>query len=257
MKLNMSYSFERLRFHFIEHAVKRVSQDGNVTSTVITSLQQELQRGLSEEEVQHLNDHLGLLYSETDKLLRSRTPQDIPSRYGVIELWGYQQISTLHPDTYIHHEQPTQKDFEQNFVLPDGEIWAWNVFYTFTGPYYGIQTNANGQSATCFVELGDLEFVLQSAEMLKNFANCEVLGDLNTDDLDLFTLEADECAQISQTFQQQQDAIAEALSPLIQERQQAKELINQWQIPLKAAQNQGIAQFKRGRQFNATVKAEE
>ncbi len=253
----MSYSFERLRFHFIEQAVRQVSQDGNVTSTVITSLQQELQRGLTEEEVQNLNDQIGLLHSETDKLLRSRTPQDIPSRYGASELWGYQQISTLHPDTYVHHEQPTQKDFEQNFLLPDGEIWAWNVFYTFTGPYYGIQTGGNGQSATCFAEIGDLEFVLKSTEILKNFPNCEVLGDLNTDDLDLFTLEADECAQISQTFQQQEDAIAEALSPLIQERQRAKELINQWQIPLKAAQNQGIAQFKRGRQFNATVKAEE
>jgi hypothetical protein len=180
---------------------------------------------------------------------RSNRPELMPA--------GVTAAASLPPDTYIHHEQPTQKDFEQNFVLPDGEIWAWNVFYTFTGPYYGIQTNANGQSATCCVELGDLAFVLQSAEMLKNFANCEVLGDLNTDDLDLFTLEADECAQISQTFQQQQDAIAEALSPLIEERQRAKELINQWQIPLKAAQNQGIAQFKRGRQFNATVKAED
>lgn len=249
----MSYSFERLRFHFIEHAVKQVSENGNTTTILMTSLQQELQRGFTEEEIQRLNDHIRLLYSETDKLLRSRTPQDIPSRYGAIELWGYQQISTLHPDTYIHHEQPTQKDFEQNFVLPDGEIWAWNVFYTFTGPYYGMQTNANSKPATCFVELGDLEFVLQSTEILKKFPNCEVLGDLNTDDIDLFTLEADECAQISQIFQQQEDAIAEALSQLIYEGdrlQQAKELINQWQIPLKAAQNQGIAQFKRGRQFN-------
>lgn len=256
----MSYAFEQLRFHFIEHAIRQVSQDGKVTSTVMASLQQELQRGLTEDEVQRLNDHIRLLYSETDKLLRSRTPLDIPSRHGAIELWGYQQISTLHPDTYIHHEQPTQKDFEQNFVLPDGEIWAWNVVYTFTGPYYGIQSNAKGQAATCFTELGDLEFVLQFAEILKKFPNCEVLGDLNIDDIDLFTLEADECAQISQTLEQQQDAIAEALGQLIQDgdrQQQAKELISQWQIPLKAAQNQGIAQFKRGRQFNATVKAED
>jgi len=253
----MSYSFERLRFHFVEHAVKQVSENGNTTSILMTSLQQELQRGFTEEEIQRLNDHIRLLYSETDKLLRSRTPQDIPSRYGAIELWGYQQISTLHPDTYLHHEQPTQKDFEQNFVLPDGEIWAWNVLYTFTGPYCGVQTNANGKSASCFVELGDLDFVLQSTEILKKFPNCEVLGDLNTDDIDLFTLEADECAQISQIFQQQEEAIAEALSQLIHEDdalQQAKELISKWQIPLKAAQNQGIAQFKRGRQFNTTIK---
>lgn len=60
--------------------------------------------------------------------------------------------------------------------------------------------------------------MLQSTEILKNFPHCQVLGNLNTDDIDLFTLEADECAQISQTFHQQEDAIAEALSPLIQER---------------------------------------
>jgi len=99
--------------------------------------------------------------------------------------------------------------------------------------------------------------VLQSTEILKKFPNCEVLGDLNTDDIDLFTLEADECAQISQIFQHQEDVIAEALGQLIDEDdslQQAKELIGKWQIPLKAAQNQGIAQFKRGRQFNTTIK---
>ncbi len=77
----------------------------------------------------------------------------------------------------------------------------WNVVYTFTGPYYGIQTDENGQSATSSTDLGPLDFVLQSAEILKTFPNCELLGDLTPDNIDLFTLEADECRKISQTLQ--------------------------------------------------------
>jgi len=30
----MSYSFERLRFHFIEQAVRQISEEGNTTNTV-------------------------------------------------------------------------------------------------------------------------------------------------------------------------------------------------------------------------------
>lgn len=250
----MQYPFERLRFHFVEHAVRQVWQDGNAATIVMDNMQQELQRSLTEEEALNLKDHIQVLCSETDKLLRSRIPHDFPSRQRAIELWGYQQIQPLHPSIYIHQEQPTQSDFDNQFVLPEGEVWVWNVVYTFTGPYYGMQTEAQGQAATCLTDLGPLDFVLQSAEILKSFPGCELLGDLTPDNIDLFTLEADECRKISQTLQQQQDAVTEALSQLIQgdDRQHhAAALVQTWQAPLQAAQNQGIAQFKYGKQIQS------
>lgn len=250
----MQYPFERLRFHFIEHAVGQVWQDGNAATIVIDRMQQELQRSLTPEESLNLKNHIQLFCSETDKLLRSRIPHDFPSRHKAIEFWGYQQIQPLHPDIYIHQEQPTQSDLDNQFALPAGEVWVWNVVYTFTGPYYGMQTNAQGRAATACADLGSLDFVLQSAELLKAFPNCDPLGDLTPDNLDLFTLEADECRKISQTLQQQQSAVIETLSQLIQgdDRQQhAATLVNLWQAPLQAAQHQGIAQFKYGKQIPA------
>lgn len=250
----MQYPFERLRFHFVEHAVRQVWQGGDAATIVMDSMQQELQRSFSEEETLNLRDHIQFLCSETDKLLRSRIPHDFPSRDRAIELWGYQQIQALHPKIYIHQEQPSQTDFDRHFVLPEGEVWVWNVVYTFTGPYFGIQTNTQGQAATCLADLGSLDFVLQSAEILKSFPGCELLEDLTSDNIDLFTLEADECRKISQTLQQQQDAAAEALSQLIQgdDRQHhAASLVQAWQVPLQSAQNQGIAQFKYGKQIPA------
>lgn len=250
----MQYPFERVRFHFVEHAVRQIWQDGNAATIVIESLQQELERGLTEEESLNLKDHVQQLYSETDKLLRCRVPHDLPSRQRAIELWGFQQIQPLQSNLYIHQEQPTPADFESQFVLPDGEVWIWNVIYTFTGPYYGIQTGANGQPATTSADLGPLNFVLQSAEILKTFPKCEVLGDLTADNLDLFTLEADECRSMGQTLQQQQEAATAALSQLIQgdDRQRhAAALLHLWQAPLQAAQHQGIAQFKYGKQIQS------
>ncbi|MBE9224863.1 hypothetical protein IQ264_05200 [Phormidium sp. LEGE 05292] len=255
----MQYRFERLRFHFVEHTVRQVWQDGNAATKVMDSLQQELERSLTDEEALNLKDHIQLLCSETDKLLRSRIPHDFPSRQKAIELWGYQQIQPLHSDIYIHHEQPTESDFDSQFALPPSEVWMWNVVYTFTGPYYGIQTEANGQAATSYADLGSLDFVLQSAEILKTFPNCELLGDLTADNIDLFTLEADECRRISQTLQQQQDAVTEALSQLIQgdDRQyHATIVVNTWQVPLQAAQNQGIAQFKYGKRIHSVEYSE-
>ncbi|MFB2833057.1 hypothetical protein [Floridanema evergladense] len=246
----MQYPFERLRFHFVEYTVRQVWQDGNVATTVMDSLQQELNRSLTNEEALNLKDRIQLLCSETDKLLRSRIPHDFPSRQKAIELWGYQRIQPLHPDIYIHHEQPTQSDFDNQFALPSSEVWGWNVVYTFTGAYYGIQTDASDWAATSSADLGSLDFVLQSAQILKTFPNCELLGDLTPDNIDLFTLEADECRKINQTLQQQQDAVTEALSQLIQGDDRlthAATLINIWQTPLQAAQNQGIAQFKYGK----------
>lgn len=89
---------------------------------VMDSIQQELQRGLTEDEVAAFHEHVHLLCSEADKLLRSRIPNDVPSRDRTIELWGYQDIQPLHPDIYIHHEQPTQTDFNNQFVLPEHEV---------------------------------------------------------------------------------------------------------------------------------------
>lgn len=256
----MQYPVERVRFHFVEHAVRQIWQDGNAATIVIESLQQELERGLTEEESLNLKDHVQQLYSETDKLLRSRIPHDLPSRQRAIELWGYQQIQPLQSDIYVHQEQPTRSDLESQFALPDGEVWIWNVIYTFTGPYYGIQTGSNGQPATASADLGPLNFVLQSAEVLKTFPNCEVLGDLTADNLDLFTLEADECRRVYQTLQQQQEAITEALGQLIQgeDRQRhAAALLSLWQAPIQAAQNQGIAQFRYGKQIRSVEYHEE
>ncbi|MEG3439375.1 hypothetical protein V0288_19770 [Pannus brasiliensis CCIBt3594] len=241
----MQYSFERLRFHFIEHAVGQVWQEGNATATVIDNLQKELDRGLTEEETDYLRERVRLLCAETDKLIRSRIPHDLPSRHGDIELWGYQQIRTLDPDTYIHHEQPGRADFDNGFALPEGEVWAWNVLYTFTGPYYGIQSDENGQSATRSSDLGSRDLVLQSAAALATFPDCEVLGDLTPDNLDLFTLEADECAAIGRSLQQRQREAIETLSPLAGGDERAATLVNAWQIPLKSAERAGIGQFKR------------
>jgi hypothetical protein len=246
----MPYPFERLRFHFVEHAVRQVWQGGNAATIVMDSMQQELQHSFSEEEALHLKDHIQILCSETDKLLRSRIPNDFPSRDRAIELWGYQQIQELHPSIYIHQEQPSRTDFDNHFVLPEGEVWSWNVVYTLTGPYCGIQTDTQGQAATCLTDLGSLDFVLQSAEILKSLPECELLGELTSDNIDLFTLEADECRRISQTLQQQQDTVTEALSQLIQgddPQRHAALLVHTWQVPLQAAQNQGIAQFKYGK----------
>jgi hypothetical protein len=233
----MQYSFERLRFHFIEHAIGRVRHEGD--AGVIDRLQKELDRGLTDEETLHLRERVELLYSETDKLLRSRIPRDLPSRRGGIELWGYQQIRTLSPDTYIHHQQPTRDDFDKAFVLPDGEVWAWNVVYTFTGPYYGSQTDADGQPATRSIDLGNLDTVLETAAILATFPDCEVLQDLTADNIDLFTLEADECDRIRRTLEEKRDPIIDALG------ERLSTAIDTWEVPLVAARNGGIAQFKR------------
>lgn len=256
----MQYHFERLRFHFVEHAVRQVWQDGDAAAVVMNNMQQDLQRSLTDEEALTLRDHLQILFSETDKLLRSRLPNASPSQNRAIELWGYQQICPLHPDIYIHQEQPTQSDFDHQFALPEGEVWPWNVVYTFTGPYYGIQTSADGQPATASADLGPLDLVLQSAELLKTFPDCELFGDLTPDNIDLFTLEADECRKISQTLQQQQQAVTAALSQLIQgdDRQRhAAALLHLWQTPLQVAQQQGIAQFKFGKRIPAVEYHEE
>jgi hypothetical protein len=248
--LDMNYSFERLRFHFVEHASQRVWHSGNAAATVMENLQRELNRELTEEEASTVKDQVQLLCSEADKLLRGQIPQEYPSRDRAIELWGYQQIQPLHPDLYIHQEQPSQTDLDNHFALPEGEIWRWNVVHTFTGPYFGIQTDGSGQAATRWVDLGSLDFVMQTAERLKDFPGCQLLGDLTLDNIDMFTLEPDECSKICQTLQHEQAAITRALDKLIQgdeAQQHATALLNTWQLPLKAAQNQGIAQFKRGK----------
>jgi|GEM_PF-4804772 len=250
----MQYIFERLRFHFVEYAVRQVGQDGNAAIALMDSLQQELNQSLTEEETLHLKERVQLFCSETDKLLRSRIPHDFSSSDRAIELWGYQQIEFLNPNIYIHLEQPTESDFNSQFALPEGEVWAWNVVYTFTGPYYGIQTDAKGKAATRSIDLGSLDFVLQSAKVLKTFPNCELLGDLTSDNIDLFTLEADECTKISQSIQKNQEAVTVALSELIQgddRHSYAAILVNAWQTPLQAAQHKGIAQFKYGKHFHS------
>ena len=82
----------------------------------------------------------------------------------------------------------------------------------------------------------------------KAFPGCEVLGDLLPENIDGFTLEADECKQIDEVLKQEQNAVANALEQIIQgenSHQAALELIKTWQVPLQAAQKKGIAQFKR------------
>jgi hypothetical protein len=246
----MDYSFERLRFHFVEHASRQVWHEGNAAVTVMDNLQRELNRELTEEEVLTVKDQVQSLCSEADKLLRGQIPHQFPSRNRAFELWGYQQIQPLHPDVYIHQEQPSQTDLDNHFALPEGEVWRWNVVHTFTGPYFGIQTDASGQPATRWVDLGPLDFVMQTAEVLKDFPGCELLGDLTLDNIDMFTLEPDECSKICQALREKQSAITQALGKLIQgddAQQHAKALLNTWQIPLQAAQQNGIAQFKRGK----------
>ncbi|MBF2079921.1 MAG: hypothetical protein IGR76_15725, partial [Synechococcales cyanobacterium T60_A2020_003] len=151
-------------------------------------------------------------------------------------------------------------DFNNQFVLPEHEVWAWNVVYTVTGSYYGTQSDAAEQSATCLADIGPLDFALQSAAVLKTFPNCDVLGDLTPDNIDLFTLEADKCRAMSQIFSEHHDAIAAALSQLIQSddpKIQAAELLQLWQAPLQSAMNQGIAQFKRGKRIQTIEYSED
>jgi hypothetical protein len=246
----MNFTFERLRFYFVEHASQRVWHGGNAAVEMMESLQRELNRGLTEEEITSLQEQVQGLCSETDKLIRGQIPHDISSRDRAIELWGYQHIQPLHPDIYIHQEQPSQTDFDSHFSLPAGEVWRWNVLYTFTGPYYGVQTDASGTPATQQIDLGPLDFVLQTAEVLKTFPGCELLGDLSPDNIDMFTLEPDECATINQALDKQQTEVANALAELIQggdAQTHANALIRSWQQPLQTAQQQGIAQFKRGK----------
>jgi len=66
----------------------------------------------------------------------------------------------------------------------------------------------------------------------------------------MFTLELDECAAINQALDTQQAEVATALTELIQgsdAQTHAIALIRSWQQPLQTAQQQGIAQFKRGK----------
>lgn len=246
----MPYAFEQLRFHFIEHTVRQVWHQGNVEDGVVHAIRSQLQQELTDDEHLALQDHVNFLCNETEKLLRSRIPHDIAPRESAIELWGYQQIQPLTPNLYIHHNQPTQQDFEQHFQLPPGEVWAWNVVYTTTGPYYGVQTNVQGTPATHYQDLGSASFVLDLATILKSFKGCEVLGDLTWDNVDGFTLEFDECKAIYETLQNQNDALKTALNSLIDENptfNQSEQLIATLISPLESALNNGIAQFKRGR----------
>lgn len=246
----MPYAFERLRVHFIEHTVRRVRYEENTADAVISALRSELQQELTDDEHLELRDRINYLSSETEKLLRSRIPHDVAPSQSTIELWGYQQIQPLTSDIYVRHNQPTQQDFEHHFQTPPGEVWAWNVVYTTTGPYYGVQTNADGIPATHYQDLGPASFVFELAETLKSFPGFEVLGDLTPDDIDGFTLEFDECKAMYETLRQQDDAIKAALSPLLQSDRTshpAEALIAALASPLQSALNNGIAQFKRGR----------
>jgi hypothetical protein len=239
---------QRLRFHFVEHTVRLIWHDNNASKAVLAGVQQDLGRDLTPAEASDVTDQVQRFCAEADTLLRSRIPHQTPSRNASVELWGYQQIQALHPD--IHQQQPTAEDVAHQFQLPAGEIWPWNIVYTFTGPYYGIQADATGQAATRSVELGSLAFVLKMAAILKTFDGCEVLGDLTPDNIMNFTLEADECRKMSAVLQHQQAAVARALSQMLQgdnTPQHAMELMQLWQAPLQAAQQQGIAQFRRGK----------
>ncbi len=246
----MPYAFEQLRVHFIEHTVRHVWREGNAAAAVIRDLPSELQQELTDEDHLELHDRVNFLLNETEKLLRSRIPHDVAPTDTTIELWGFQQIQPLVPTTYVRHNQPTQQDFEQHFQIPPEEVWIWNVVYTTTGPYYGVQTNAEGTPATHYQDLGPASFVLDLAVALKSFNGCEVLGDLTSDNIDGFTLEFDECKAIYETLQNQYDRIKAAIKPLIQGNStfhQPEELITTLASPLESALNKGIAQFKRGR----------
>ena len=246
----MPYAFEQLRVHFIEQTVRRVRHEGNTTDAMISAIRSELQQELTDDEHLELRDRINFLSNETEKLLRSRIPHDITPTHTAIELWGYQQIQPLTPNIYVHHNQPTQQDFEQHFQVTPGEVWAWNVVYTTTGPYYGVQNNAEGTPATHYQNLGSASFVLDLAATLKSFKGYEVLGDLTLDNIDGFTLEFDECKAIYESLQNPDDAITTALNQLIQDNpafHQPKELIATLASPLESALNNGIAQFKRGR----------
>lgn len=246
----MPYAFEQLRVHFIEHAVSRVRYEGNTSDAVISALRSELQQELTDDEHLELRDRINYLAGETEKLLRSRIPHDVAPTHTAIELWGYQQIQPLTPDIYVRHNQPTQQDFEQHFQSPTGEVWAWNVVYTTTGPYYGVQTNADGIPATHYQDLGSASFVLELATALKSFPGFEVFGDLTPDNMDGFTLEFDECKAMYETLRQQDDAIKAGINPLLQSdraNHSAEKLIATLSSPLQSALNNGIAQFKRGR----------
>lgn len=246
----MPYAFEQLRVHFIEHTVSRIRHEGNTADAVINALRSELQQDLTDDEHLEVRDRINYLASETEKLLRSRIPHDVAPSQTAIELWGYEQIHPLTPDIYVRHNQPTQQDFEHHFQTPPGEVWVWNVVYTTTGPYYGVQTNADGIPATHYQDLGPASFVFELAAALKSFPGFEVLGDLTPDNMDGFTLEFDECKAMYETLRQQDDAIKAALNPLLQgdrTEHQTEELISVLSSPLQSALNNGIAQFKRGR----------
>jgi hypothetical protein len=246
----MPYAFEQLRVHFIEHTVRRVWHEGDGANAVINALPSEVQQELTDADHTELRDHVNYLLNETEKLLRSRIPHDVAPTDTAIELWGYQQIQPLTPDIYVRHNQPTQQDFDQHFQSPPGEVWAWNVIYTLTGPYYGVQTNAEGTPATHYQDLGAAHFVLDLATALKSFKGFEVLGDLTSDNIDGFTLEFDECKAMVETLRNQQDEVKAALTPLLQGSanfHQPDALISTLTSPLESALNKGIAQFKRGR----------
>ncbi|WP_157871823.1 hypothetical protein [Gloeothece verrucosa] len=217
---------------------------------MIASLLNELQDELTGEEREEAKQRVQFLSSEAEKLLRSRIPHDIVSPNVGVELWGYEQIEPLSPAIYIHHHQPTQTDFDLQFQLPEGEVWAWNVVYTLTGPYFGVQNSQDGEPATRFSDLGPINFFLQTVEVLKGFAGFDLLGDLSVDNLDGFTLEFDECQTMYEALQRQGDQIGAALSQLIQGEenyQHAQELVDLWAKPLASGMKQGIAQFKRGK----------
>jgi hypothetical protein len=246
----MPYAFEQLRVHFIEHAVRRVRYEGDTADVVIAMLRSELQEELTDDEHLELRDRINYLSSETEKLLRSRIPHDVAPSHTAIELWGFQQIQPLTPNIYVRHNQPTQQDIDHHFQTPDGEVWIWNVIYTTTGPYYGVQTNADGIPSTHYQDLGSASFVFDLAAALKSFKGFELLGDLTLDNIDGFTLEFDECKAMYETLRSQGDAITAALTPVVQGDQPfhlAQELISVLASPLQSALNSGIAQFKRGK----------
>jgi hypothetical protein len=246
----MPYAFERLRVHFIEHTVSRVRYEGDAMDAVINKLRSELQEDFTDDEHLELRDRIHYLSSETEKLLRSRIPHDVAPSHTAIELWGFQQIQPLIPNLYVRHNQPTQQDIDHHFQTPPGEVWVWNVIYTTTGPYYGVQTNADGIPATHYQDLGPAPFVFELASALKSFKGLELLGDLTPDNIDGFTLEFDECKAMYDTLRTQGDDVATAIAPIFQGNEsfyQAQTVISALASPLESALNSGIAQFKRGR----------
>jgi len=126
----------------------------------------------------------------------------------------------------------------------------WNVIYTTTGPYYGVQANTDGIPATHYQELGPAPFVFELASALKSFKGLELLGDLTPDNIDGFTLEFDECKAMYNTLRTQGDDVATAIASIFQGNEsfhQAQNVISALASPLESALNSGIAQFKRGR----------